>query len=48
MAKLLKRPGIARVVESFHALVSQAEKEATGSPDLPEKQRKVLQLVTGK
>jgi len=48
MAKLLKRPGIARVVESFHALVAQAEKEAAGSPELPEKQRKALQLATGK
>jgi hypothetical protein len=48
MAKLLKRPGIARVVESFQALVAQVEKEAAGSPELPEKQRKALQLATGK
>jgi hypothetical protein len=48
IAKLLKRPGMRRVEESFQALVNQAEKESLGTSDLPEKQRKALQLATGK
>lgn len=48
MAKLLKHPGMKRVEESFQALVDQAETESRGSSDLPGKQRKALQLATGK
>ena len=48
IAKLLKRPGMKRVEESFQALVNQAEKVSRGTSNLTEKQRKALQLATGK
>lgn len=47
MAKLLKGPGIARVVDSFEALVAQTEKEVSESSPLLERQRKALQLAAG-
>lgn len=47
IAGLLKGPGMSRVVESFHALVAQTEKEVHSSPALLERQRKALQLATG-
>lgn len=48
IAGLLKSPGMSRVVESFHALVAQTEKEVSESSFLLEQQRKALQLATGK
>ena len=48
MAKLLKGPGMARVADSFQALVAQTAKESMVSSPLLAKQRKALQLATGK
>ena len=48
IAGLLKRPGMDRVVESFQALVSQTAKAAAGAPALLERERKALQLASGK
>lgn len=48
IAVLLKGPGMSRVTESFQALVDQTAKEIRESSPLLARQRKALQLATGK